>query len=76
MLDTSYNHFDINSKFKIPKKYGSVQNMSFRELQKQSKKNFSVIFAMSGGLKPLKKLHQMKDKIKCKKTQHIFNKKN
>ena len=38
MLDTSYKHFDINSKFKIPKKYGSVQNMSFRELQKWSKK--------------------------------------
>ena len=44
MLDTSYNHFDINSKFKIPKKYGSVQNMSFQELQKLSKKNFSIIF--------------------------------
>ena len=72
MLDTSYKHFDINSNFKIPKKYGSVQNMSFRELQKMSKKNVSLIFAMSEGLKPLKKIHQMKDKIKCNKTPYIF----
>ena len=56
MLDTSYNHFDLNSKFKTPKNYGSVQNMSFRELQKQSKKKkFIVYFATSGVLKPLKK---------------------
>ena len=34
MLDTSFNHFGINSKFKIPKRYGFVQNMSLRELQK------------------------------------------
>ena len=58
MLDISYNHFDIISKFKIPKKYGSVQNMNFRELQKQF--NF---FA---------KIQQMKDKIKHNKTLYIF----
>ena len=44
MLDTSYNHFDINSKFEIPQKYDFVQNMSFRELQKKYKKIFQRIF--------------------------------
>ena len=57
MLDTFYNHFDINFKFKIQKKYGSVQNISFRELQKEYKKNFSEFFALSGVLKTLKKIH-------------------
>ena len=75
MLDTSYNHFDINFKFKIPKKYDSVQNMSFRDCKNIPKKMFSVIFAMSGVLKPLKKVHQMKDKIKYNKTLYIFIKK-
>ena len=44
MLDTSYNHFDINSKFKIPKKYVFVQNMSFQKMQKWSMKKFQHIF--------------------------------
>ena len=72
MLDTSYKHFDINSNFKIPKKYGSVQNMSFRELQKLSKKKIQRNFCNVRRSQTFKKNNQMKDKIKCNKTQYIF----
>ena len=72
MLDSYYNHFGINSKFKIPKKYGFVQNMSFRELQKQSKKKIQRIFCNAWSSLTIKKIHQMKDEIKCNKTLYIF----
>ena len=54
------------------KKYGSVQNMSFRELQKLSKKKFQRNFCIVSGSRNIKKIHQMKDKIKCNKTLYIF----
>ena len=47
--------------------------MSFRELQKLPKKKFDVNFARSGVRETLKKIGQMKDKIKCNKTQYNFN---
>ena len=55
MLDTFYNHFDINFKFKIQKKNGSVQNISFRELQKQSKKKFQQNFCIVPSSQNIKK---------------------
>ena len=73
MLDISYSHFDLNSKFKISKNM-TLFKICVSENYKNCLKNFfRVNSARFGVLKTLQNIWQMKDKIKCNKTQYIFN---
>ena len=73
MLDISYSHFDLNSKFKTSKNM-TLFKIWVSENGKNCLKNFfSVNFARFSVLETLKYIWQTKDKIKCNKSQYIFN---